>query len=602
MPVAARKPKRKARKRASRASQPGRLGRKWTDILGSLPNYDPIKTAGNCRFDQEAAQLAIDFFPECLVHAKGSKAGQPFILELWQQGVVANLFGWKRPDGTRRYRRAWLYMAKKNGKTAMGTGILLYVLACDGELGAELYSAACTRDQASYPFEHAKGMISQCQELKDRLKVFGASGGAQRKSIVYEATDSFYRPLAADADTIDGANVHFALIDEVHRHKKRDLADILVKGTAARSQPLVIYTTTADYDRESLCNEMLDYSRSVCAGTIDAPDFLPVVYEPKRDDQGRYECLKDGSWQKPRVWREANPNLGVTVSEEFLAAQIKEAIERPTQENSVKRLHLNIVTEQVERWLPMDLWRVCAGHDADNPVAWRKRMLAALRGRSCWLGVDLGSSGDLTTAVAVFEDPADDANLIVIPWFWMPAAGLERKDPQHADLYRAWIRQGFMLTTPGNTTDYRAVRRVISGVDSQGQAHGDGIADKYGLIEVPIDRLFQGAELCNDLQDDGIEVIAFGQGFYSMAAPAKELEDRVMSARLHHGNNPVLNWMAQNVQARIDDAGNKKPVKPKKDSKLKVDGIVALCMALGRHSAGGEQKSSVYETQGLTIL
>ena len=224
--------------------KPSTIPTKWRKLLTSLPGYDPFEQADGCTFDPEAAQRVMDFFPECLKHCKGPLAGQPFELETWQRATVANVYGWKRADGRRRFREVLIYVAKKNGKTALAAGLVLYALAGDGEFGAEVYSAAASRDQAALVFGHAAGMVKLEPELSKRLTLYGHRGGSITKAIAYPDQMSSYRCLAADANTADGTNPSFVVIDELHRHKSPELADVLQKSTAARDQPIGLFHTS----------------------------------------------------------------------------------------------------------------------------------------------------------------------------------------------------------------------------------------------------------------------------------------------------------------------------------------------------------------------
>lgn len=536
-----------------------------------LPGFDPTRQAVGCTFDIESAVRPVEFFHEVLRHPKGRDAGNPFHLQPWQQSLLMNLFGWKRADGSRRFRVVWLYVPKKNGKSAFAGGIALYTLLLDGELGAELYSAASAKDQAALVFSYASGMVALEPAIKRELQVYGGADGGTRKVLVHPSTMSSYKVLASDGDTVDGANVHLAIIDEVHRHKKPDLADILRKSTGARRQPIVIYTTTADYDRPSLCNDMLAYARTVRDNPGDPsrpgydPSFLPAIYEAPRD------C----AWDDPETWRAVNPNLGVTVTEDFLRDEARRAKEMPRELNNFLRLHLNIVTETDVTWLDMTRWDEGAGTETFEELA--KRM----RGQRCYAGLDLSSTTDLTAFVLWFPDHG-----VVLPHFWVPGDGAKRREDRDHVPYSTWHRQGFIRFTEGDVVDYATVRKDIV-----------ELSQHYRIEEVAFDR-WGSMQLVTDLQGDGLEVIAFGQGFGSMSAPSKELEALVLKRGVHHAGHPVMRWCAQNAVVETDPAGSIKPSKRK--SNERIDGIVALCMAIGRSIV--QHDSNVYETRGVRRL
>jgi phage terminase large subunit-like protein len=295
-----------------------------------------------------------------------------------------------------------------------------------------------------------------------------------------------------------------------------------------------------------------------------------------------------------------NPNLGVSIQKEFLTAECKKARLKPSYENTFKRLYLNIRTEQIARWLQMEAWDSCAGPASHDPIRWRADMLEALKGQSCFAGLDLGSTSDLTALCLLFPKPTVPERLwpataenVFIPFFWVPEVGARRKDAMHQALYQTWIQQGFIRRTEGDVTDYDVVRADIN-----------RLATGYGILVIGVDRVFQGAQLCTQLMADGLNVLAFGQGFLSMAAPTKAFEEDILNGRILHGANPVLRWMAANAQVKSDEAGNIKPIKPDRSSPLKIDGLVASIMSLGIYMAPPKDLAgpSVYENRGMLML
>ncbi len=530
------------------------------DVIRLVPGYDPYAAAGDCRFDEEAALHVIGFFHDCLVHVKGEKAGEPFILEPWQQAIVANLFGWKRPDGTRRYREAFVFVARKNGKSSMAAGLALYMLFCDGEPGAEIYSAAAERDQAALVFDVAKRMVLAEPVLSTACRVY-------QKAITIESMGSSYKAISADANTKHGYNTHCAVIDELHAQRTRELVDVLMTSTGARRQPLIVHLTTSDFERESICNEKHDYACKVRDGIIEDSSFLPVIYEASIDDE----------WDDPEVWRKANPNLGVSVSEEYIAHECQRAQETPTFENTFKRLHLNIKTEQDVRWIRMADWDGCA-----TPVD-----AGALKRRQCWGGLDLATISDLAAFVLVF--PNDDGRYDVLPFFWCPRDNAHQRERRDRVPYLTWARQGLIELTPGNSIDYRHIRRRVN-----------ELGEKYRIVDIGYDP-YNASHLATELgEEDGFELVQFRQGYLSMNEPTKELERLVINGQINHGGHAVLRWMAGNVTVKMDPAGNIKPDKQR--SSEKIDGVVALIMAIGRAMFSDRPQRSVYESRGVLII
>ncbi len=534
-----------------------------SDIIQLIPGYDPYADSAGYHFDAEAAQLALDFFPRFITHMKGEKAGQPYELEPHEQAITANIMGWKNDDGFRRYREVLYFVARKNSKTTWAAGMLVMLTLTDNEPGAENYTVAANVEQANLCFNIAKHMVTNNPRLKRMVETY-------KRSIVCHDTNSFLQVLASGADTKHGQNPHVIIIDEFHI-VDRDLVNVLVTGQGSRRQPLTIYTTTTDYERESLCNETHNKACRIRDGLEPDPRFLPVIYE----------APKDADWKDPKVWALANPNLGKSVKLEFLEEQCKKAQSSPAFENVFKQLHLNIRTEQQSRWLSMDKW-----DDADvaDPVAWRAQTLEMVKGWECMAALDMGAVSDLTALVLAFRD---DENVILIPYFWVPSEGLHKKDHIHKTKYRQWINQGFISETVGDITDYSFVRRDTN-----------GLADDYYIRDLAIDRMFNAVHLSTELMEDGFNVIAFSQGYAGMAGPTKTFEELVVAGKIKHGNNPVLRWMASNVSVKIDANGNMKP--EKSATQLKIDGIVAAIMAIGRLDAQGDGMS-VYETESLFL-
>jgi len=528
-------------------------------LLVPLCGYDPVATAGDCWFDPEAAQLAIDFFHERLHHIEGKFAGEPFLLQHWQQWFIANLFGWKRPDGTRRYRQALLYIPRKNGKTTLTAGIVLYILFCDHEPGAQIYSAAADRAQAALVFRQAEGMIRQDSLLRKAVRIY-------KHSIVRHDRLCVYKPISAEAYTKYGFNCHVAVIDELHAQPNRELVDVIMTSTGSREQPLVVMITTADYERESICNEIYKQAKQIRDGIFENPAFLPLIYEAE----------KDADWKDPDVWSAVNPNLGVSLRKDYLERECQRAQQTPAYENVFKRLHLNMRTELAERWLDMDRWEACGG--AINPED--------LRGRECYAGLDLGATSDLTSLCLVF--PRGNEGFDALWWHWVPRKVALLRDRKDRIPYMTWAQQGWIELTEGDEIDYGYIRKRINEIGQQ-----------YHIRELAADRLFQGAQLCQDLVADGFDVIPFGQGYYSMAAPTVHLETLINRGEFRHGDNPVMRWQAANVAVKMDAAGNLKPDKAR--SSDKIDGIVAAIMALGRAMQRG-QTGSVYEKRGIQTI
>ena len=402
-------------------------------------------------------------------------------------------------------------MARLRGLSRMA-GTALYALVADDEPGAHVYAAATTRDQARIVFGEAERMVDASPALRARVT-------RTVNNLAVLPTSSWFRPLSADASKMDGLNVHFAGVDEVHEHPNPEIIQKLNTATGARRQPLLFEITTAGHDRHSVCRQHHEFSVKTLEGTIptEASDswFAYIATIDAGDD-----------WTDPAVWIKANPSLGVTVKIEDLKRQIDEAREMPAQQNAIRRLRLNEWTEQVTRWLDMAVWDGGGLHAATD---WRMvkeelddlaEMLAA---RTCYGGLDLARVNDLSAFVLLFPPTGDeDLRALADKWialcrFWVPEEDILRRARRDRVPYDVWRDQGFLVATPGNATDFAFIEREI--VD---------LAARFDLREVAYDRTFAG-EIVQNLQDEGVKLVEFGQGFLSLAAPTAELERLAVS-------------------------------------------------------------------------
>ena len=510
-------------------------------------------------FDADAANHAIQFF-SFLKHSKGEWAGQSFELELWQKFIVACLFGWKRPDGLRRFRIGYIEVSRKNGKSTILSGLMLYLFFADGEPGAECYSAATKRDQAIITHSEATRMVKASPALKKRIGIF-------KNNLHVSNTASKFEPLGADADSMDGLNIHGAGIDELHAHKKRDLWDVLETATGSRRQPLQIAITTAGVDQAGICYEQHQYVKQVLAGTVQDGTYFGIIYAIDKEEKQGDEVIAPGDdWRDEACWVKTNPNLGVSVKLDDLQRKANKAKEIPAAQNNFLRKHMDIWTQQFERWIDLGVWDENYTRPIDE---------AALAGRTCVGGIDLSAVSDLTCCVWAFPDAEDPELVDLLLRCWCPEARIYESKNRYRDQYQAWARQGFLTTTPGDAIDYDFVRARI--VDD---------ANRFKINSIAVDRLFQGYEFSQKLNAElgGTEkapvIVACGMGYLSMAGPAQELEARMLKRKLNHGGNPILRWMADNVSVSMDPAGNKKPNKA--TSQGKIDGIVSILLCLDR--------------------
>ncbi len=517
--------------------------------------------ARGLRWDRDAAQRAIEFFPAVLRHSKGRLAGQPFVLLDWEAFVVGSIFGWK--IGTiRRFRTAFVSTARKNGKSTIEAGIGLKALVDEGEPGAEIYSAATTREQARIVYSEAERMRAASPALRRRIV-------QTTNNLAVLSTASWFRPLSADSSKMDGLNVFVALVDEVHEHPDSGVIDKLDTGMGARASPLMYETTTAGVSRTSVCYQHWDFSTKVLEGTVPAivADrwFAYIATVDEGDD-----------WQDELAWRKANPSLGHVLSIDDLRAEVALAREMPSKQNSIRRLRLNQWTQQLVRWIPMEVWAL--GAERIDPDL--------LRGRRCFGGLDLARVNDLSSLALLFPPVGAGERWKVLWRHWCPEDNIEERSRRDRAPYDVWRDQGHLTATEGNTTDFKFVEAAIL-----------ELAGVYDIVDLAFDRTFAG-EIVRNLADEGVAVVEFGQGFISMGPASAEFMRKLLARELCHGGDPVADWCASNVTVRTDPAGNQKPDKER--SIERIDPIVALVMAVGRSMA--EERGIYGDGRGLLIL
>lgn len=504
-------------------------------------------------FDERAATIAERFFDRMLVHIEGPLAGQPFRLEPWQRRIVREVFGCKQANGLRQYRKLYLEVPRGNGKSTFAAGLALYLLAVDGERSAKIYSAAADRAQAAIVFETAEKMVQASPVLAKNIRAY------RNKTMEYGESGSKYIVLSADAYTKHGLNPSGIVFDELHAQPNRELYDVLNTAMGKRAQPLMIMITTAGYDRNSICWEQHEYALRVQSGAIDDPTYYAAIFAAGEEDD----------WTSPAAWSKANPNYGVSVREEFLRQECQVALQSPAYQNTFRRLYLNQWTQQETRWIDMAAWDRCAAPLPD------------LAGRSCFAGLDLASTTDIAALALVFPPQAEGEPVYLLPLFWIPADNMIERERRDRVPYATWVRQGLIEATPGNVIDYGYIRNRIN-----------ELAATYTIQEMAFDP-WNATQLSVELAGDGVNMIEMRQGFASLSAPSKELLRLVLSGGLAHGGNPVLRWMADNVTARQDPAGNVKPDKAK--STGRIDGIAACVMGIGRAMVSQPEEESMYD-------
>ncbi|HFI0363917.1 TPA: terminase large subunit [Streptococcus suis] len=511
-------------------------------------------------YDKAKADRAVTFINN-LSHTKGKWAGKRFDLLPWQEQIVRDLFGIVKEDGNRQFLTAYIEIPKKNGKSELAAAIALYLLYADNEASAEVYGAACDRNQASIVFDVAKQMVQMSRPLEKRSKIMGAT-----KRIVNYSNAGFYQVLSAETGTKHGLNVSGLVFDEIHAQPNRHLYDVLTKGSGdAREQPLFFIITTAGTDRNSICYELHTKALDILNGRKKDTSFYPVVYGLSDEDD----------WNDEANWLKANPSLGHTIGIDRVREAYQQALDNPAEENVFKQLRLNMWTSSSVAWIPEHVY--AKGND---PIQYEN-----LKGRSCYAGLDLSSTSDITAFVLVFPPRFEEENYIVLPYFWLPEDTLELRCRRDHVLYDVWERQGYIKTTEGNVVHYGFIEKFI-----------EDLSEIYHIKEIAYDR-WNATQMVQNLEGMGLTMVPFGQGYKDMSPPSKELYKLMMEGKIQHGGHPVLKWMGQNVVMRQDPAGNIKPDKEK--SVEKIDGIVALIMGLDRCIRHQTDEGSVYDERGI---
>lgn len=511
-------------------------------------------------YHQKSAQDALRFFSEGLSHVTGKWNKKPFYLDEWQVPIIEDIFGWKRRvDGTRRFRMVNLFMARKNGKSELASGIGLFGLAADKEPRAEVYSVAGDRGQASIIFNTACDMVLASEDLSRALNVY-------QHHIFYPKYNSTYKVLSSESKTKFGFNPHFTLFDELFVQPNERLYEALTTAGGTRSQPLHVNISTAGFDPLTLCGDVWNHSVQVLNGVVEDDELYTVMYS----------VPEDADWTDENIWKLANPALGTFLSIDALRSQFKRAHESIEKQNSFKRFRLNMWTQQETRWLDLDRWDSCK---AENPEDLRDD----LRGKICYGGLDLASRMDLVALALDF--PIGTSKFKSLMFYWCPEKSIEQRARKDRVPYDAWARAGYLRPTPGNVVDYDFIRRDIN-----------ELAKEFKLAKLGIDE-WNSTQLGVQLKGDGIEVIPLRQGFKTLSEPMKEIEKIVVDRALEHDGSPVMRWNVNNVAPEKDAMDN---IKPSKElSREKIDGVTALVMAHGLTIREPVAKGSAYDSHGM---
>jgi phage terminase large subunit-like protein len=522
---------------------------------------DELAIAEGCWFDEAAGAFLCDFIEAFCRQSVGKWAGEPLELLEWQTDFLMRLFGWKRSNGLRRFVRAYLEVAKKNGKSTLLAALAIALTILFDEGSPEVHLNAVDRDQASIIFNEAKRMIEQSPDLVKRFQVIDS-----RKRILYPAGNGVIRANSADVANKDGLNPSATFFDELHRQRTREMWEVYEYASVAREQPLKVSITTAGEEESGTWFEQRDYSEKVNAGIIPDTSHLGVVYR----------ALPTDDLDDPETWRKANPSLGVTLKEDDFRREWEEAKGDPGKRANFLRLRLNIVTKADVAFIDMTMWDACKGP-------------AIIVARAAWVaGLDLSETDDLTALALIAGDL--EGGFDVQFRFWLPEANIVELERKHQVPYRAWAEHKFLVLTPGNVIDYSFIRREVN-----------DLAGDRDIRKILVDP-FNAAKLTIELaEQDGLPVETIRQGYLSISSPTKELRRLIQAGKLRHGGHPIARWHASNAIAEQDAAGNIKLSKRK--SRKKIDGMAALVNAIAGATTGElADVGSVYESRGILYL
>lgn len=526
-------------------------------------------SAPGARFDAVRVDRILNVFSR-LRHTQGKWAGKPLTPDPWEVAyVLAPVFGWVVQDEDGRWvratRRVYIDVPRKNGKTTLAGGVATYLTTADGEVGAQVYAVASGKDQARYCFDPVKQICERSPDLTPYVKTL-------QHRIVHSPTASYFAVVSKVAEALHGANIHGAIVDELHVHKTPDLVEAVETGTGSRQQPLVFIITTADAGKQgTIYARRRHYVEQLARGALTDSSTYGVVWAATAEDDPFAES----------TWKKANPGYGVTPSKRYLADAAKEAQQSPADLAKFLRLHLGLRTKQETRYLELAPW------DRNASLVDETK----LTGRLCYGGLDLASTSDLCALTWCFPDGEGGHDLL---WrMWAPEGAVDKLEQRTAGESTVWIRRGLIQVTPGDVADYDYIRSQIN-LDRE----------RFEVREIAYDP-WNSSQLVTDLQADGAPMATMRQGFASMSAPTKEfqrimLEGTEVEPRLRHGGNPCVRWQIDNFAVEMDASGNVKP--SKRNSGDKIDGVVSAIMALSRAVHHEPPRVSAYDDGDLEIV
>ena len=524
------------------------------------------------RFDAEEAKLSVDFYPLFLRHTQGELTGEPLFLEPWEQFIVAMIYGWKhKTTGLRRFRKVYISMARKNGKSILAVGIGIKGLLMDGEGGPRVVCAATKRAQARIVWDTAALTIEQNPEL---VREFGInickSLNVTKIALVGTAAD--FIPLGQDSKTEDGHNIHVGIIDEYHEHPDDKMVGVIRTAMGSRSQPLLFIITTAGFDVRSPAYEEEQYLRQVLEGVVQDDSYFGMIY-----------TLDDGDdYRNPKVWIKSNPNLGVGKKPEQIALLIAEAEHRPSTKLQVLTKELNVWTQALTIWLDWKTWKSNNSGFIDEDE---------LAGRPCFAALDCSMSRDHTVVTYAFPPDDNFKRWLYVHRIWVPAEDLAEKGINDGADYVSWQSDGIVSCPGPRVNRDQVTARIREDIE------------KFDVRELAYDRYGDGQPIALELETDGLPVVMFPQSAKEFTAPTNEFERLVYSSMMEHGSNPAMDYYVMSAHIWEGPNDTRKPVKYKHgDDTSRIDGLITSIMATWRAILACEPEASPYEERGLLTI
>lgn len=521
------------------------VGNKVKRVYQKLVN-DLHDQSSEYEYDTRRANHAIEFIENFCKHSKGKWGGKPIDLELWQQAFLAATFGFvHKIDGTRKYREVFLVVARKNGKSTIASGIGLYCQVADNEPGSEVYAVATKKDQAKLVWLEAKRMVKKSPVLLKRIKPLVSE-------LVSDWNDSSFKPLGSDSDTLDGLNVHCALLDEIHAWKDKNLYDVIVDGTSAREQPLMVMITTAGTVREAVYDLKYEEAEMVLNGYGDPEGyhddrFLPIIYE--LDDRSE--------WADPSKWKKSNPGLGTIKKIDQLQTKVNKAKANPKLVKNLLTKDFNVRETSLESWLSFEELNCTDTFDMEEL-------------RDCYAigGVDLSSTTDLTCATLLVMKQGSN-KIYVLQMYFMPEDVVEQRIKEDNKVpYDIWAERDLLRLCQGNKVQYSDVTAWFL-----------EMVNEYGIRPYWVGYDSWGSQYwIQEMKDNGFNMIEVRQGAKTLSQPMKEMGADLGAKRINYNNNPITKWCLSNTSSETDKNDNIRPIKGK-NQRLRIDGAVSLLIA-----------------------